>query len=175
MINAALVAMEFNSMLPSGDTPRNTEGYEGFFHLTDMSGSVDSAKLSYIVRDHSATSFEARKNCLAHIAALLNEKYGDGTVDLKITDQYRNMLEMIKPRFEVVEKAFAATKASGVDPVACPIRGGTDGAQLSFRGLPCPNLPTGSYGHHGPYEHAVAEDMDLCVELVLNIVKEFCR
>ena len=94
---------------------------------------------------------------------------------MKITEQYRNMLEKIKPRFEVVEKAFTAAKAAGVEPVACPIRGGTDGARLSFRGLPCPNLPTGSYGHHGPYEHAVAEDMDLCVEIVLNLVKEFCR
>lgn len=175
MINASLVALEFSSMLPAGDTPRNTEGYEGFFHLTEMTGAVDRAKLSYIIRDHDRATFEARKKCMEHIAALLNEKYGEGTVELTIKDQYRNMLEMIRPRFEVIEKAEAATRAIGLAPKASPIRGGTDGAQLSFRGLPCPNLPTGSYGHHGPYEHAVVEYMDLCTELVINIVKEFCR
>ena len=175
MINAALVAMEFNSMLPAADIPSKTEGYEGFFHLTDMSGSVESAKLSYIIRDHSASVFEARKACMEHIVKALNEKYGEGTVTLKITEQYRNMLEVVKPRFEVVEKAFAAAKAAGLDPKASPIRGGTDGAQLSFRGLPCPNLPTGSGGHHGPYEYAVVEDMDKCTELIINIVNEYAK
>ncbi len=175
MINASVVAMEFNGMLPSGDTPRDTQGYEGFFHLTEMEGNVESARLSYIVRDHDAGSFEARKNTMRHIAALLNEKYGEGTVELTLREQYRNMLEMVKPHFEVVEKAMAATRALGVEPRTVPIRGGTDGARLSFRGLPCPNLPTGSYGHHGPYEHAVAEDMDWCVELVLNICGQFIK
>lgn len=175
MINAALVAMEFNSMLPAADIPSKTEGYEGFFHLTDMSGSVESAKLSYIIRDHSATVFEARKACMEHAVKAINEKYGEGTVTLKITEQYRNMLEVVKPRFEVVEKAFAAAKAAGLDPKASPIRGGTDGAQLSFRGLPCPNLPTGSGGHHGPYEYAVVEDMDKCTELIINIVNEYAK
>jgi len=175
MINASLVAMEFNSMLPSGDTPRDTEGYEGFFHLTDMSGSVERANLSYIVRDHSATTFEARKQCLGHAADLLNAKYGPGTVTLNIREQYRNMIEVIKPHIEVVDKAMEATRATGLEPKACAIRGGTDGAQLSFRGLPCPNLPTGSFGHHGPYEHAAASQMDLCVSLVLEIIKEFAK
>ena len=175
MINASLVAMEFNSMLPSGDTPRDTEGYEGFFHLTDLKGDVEKARLSYIIRDHDAASFEARKNCMRHIAALLNEKYGEGTVNLTLREQYRNMLEVIRPHFEVVEKAMAATRALGMEPKAVPIRGGTDGARLSFRGLPCPNLPTGSYGHHGPFEHAVAEEMDLCVELILKIAEEFTK
>lgn len=175
MINAALVAMEFNAMLPSADIPSKTEGYEGFFHLTDMSGSVESAKLSYIIRDHSATVFEARKACMEHAAKAINEKYGEGTVTLKITEQYRNMLEVVKPRFEVVEKAFSAAKAAGIEPTASPIRGGTDGAQLSFRGLPCPNLPTGSGGHHGPYEYAVCEDMDKCTELIVNIVCEYAK
>lgn len=173
MINASLVAMEFNSMLPAADIPSKTEGYEGFFHLTGMSGSVETAKLSYIIRDHSATVFEARKACMEHAAKAINEKYGAGTVTLKITEQYRNMLEVVRPRFEVVEKAFLAARKTGLEPTATPIRGGTDGAQLSFRGLPCPNLPTGSGGHHGPYEYAVCEDMEKCTELIINIVREF--
>ena len=173
MINASLVAMEFNAMLPSGDTPRDTEGYEGFFHMTEMSGNIEKAHLSYIIRDHDAATFEARKQTMEHIAKLLNAKWGAGTVTLTMREQYRNMVEMVKPHFEVIEAAMAANRAMGIEPKACAIRGGTDGAQLSFRGLTCPNLPTGSYGHHGPYEHAVAEQMDGCVELILNIVKEF--
>ncbi|MBR3560287.1 MAG: peptidase T [Oscillospiraceae bacterium] len=175
MVNASLVAMQFNAMLPAGDTPRDTEGYEGFFHLTDMSGNVEKATLQYIVRDHDAGAFEARKRMMAHNAKLLNARYGEGTVTLALRDQYRNMVEAVKPHFEVVEKAMAASRAMGVEMKAVPIRGGTDGAQLSFRGLPCPNLPTGSYGHHGPYEHAVAEEMEQLVQLVLNIVQEFTK
>jgi len=175
MINASLVAMAFNAMLPAGDTPRHTSGYEGFFHLTHMEGTVERAVLEYIVRDHDAARFEARKYGMLHAAELLNQQYGAGTVTVTLREQYRNMLEVIKPRFEVVEKARAATRACGIEPVTAPIRGGTDGAQLSFRGLPCPNLPTGSYGHHGPYEHAVAEHMDSCVELVLHIIEEFAK
>jgi len=175
MVNASLVAIEFNEMLPKGDTPRDTEGYEGFFHLTEMSGTVDLAKLSYIIRDHSATTFEARKQCMEHIANLLNHKYGEGTVALEIREQYRNMIEEIRPHYEVVEAALNATRKLGHEPKLCPIRGGTDGARLSCRGLPCPNLPTGSFGHHGPYEHAVAEQMDLCVSLALGILEEFAR
>ncbi len=175
MVNAALVAMEFNAMLPAGDTPRHTEGYEGFFHLTEMKGDVEAAQLSYIIRDHDAGKFEARKETLRHAAALLNEKYGAGTAALELKDQYRNMLEMVRPHFEVVEKAMAAAHAIGTELKAAPIRGGTDGAQLSFRGLPCPNLPTGSYGHHGPYEHAVAEEMEECAALLVQIAAEFAK
>ena len=175
MVNAALVAMEFNSMLPAGDTPRGTEGYEGFFHLTDMRGDVEKAQLHYIVRDHDAATFEARKKLLLHIEKLLNEKYGAGTVKVTLREQYRNMLEMVRPHFEVVEKAMAAMRALGIEPKAAAIRGGTDGAQLSFRGLPCPNLPTGSYGHHGPYEHASVQQMDGIVELLLGIAAEFAK
>ena len=173
MINASLVAMRFNAMLPDGETPRDTEGYEGFFHLTEMEGSVEKATLHYIVRDHDAATFEARKRTMAHIAALLNAQYGEGTVKLTLREQYRNMVEAVKQHFEVVEKAMDAMRATGVEPKAVPIRGGTDGAQLSYRGLPCPNLPTGSYAHHGPYEHAVAEYMDWCVELIEEILKQF--
>ena len=175
MVNAALVAMEFNAMLPAGDTPRYTQGYEGFFHLTDMQGSVETAHLSYIIRDHSAETFEARKELMRHAAALLNEKYGAGTVVLTLREQYRNMLEKVRPHFEVVEKAMDAARALGTELKAAPIRGGTDGAQLSQRGLPCPNLPTGSYGHHGPFEHAVAEEMDECAALLVQIAAEFAK
>lgn len=175
MVNASLVAMEFNAMLPTGDTPRDTEGYEGFFHLIDMQGDVEKAKTRYIIRDHDAGKYAYRISCMEHIAALLNEKYGEGTVELKIQEQYRNMLEMIQPHFEVVEKAVKAAERCGLKAQPAPIRGGTDGAQLSFRGLPCPNLPTGSYGHHGPYEHAVVEDMDRMVEWAIAIVEEFAK
>ena len=112
---------------------------------------------------------------MLHIADRLNAKYGAGTVTVTMKEQYRNMLEAVKPHFEVVEKAMEATRRCGLTPKACPIRGGTDGAQLSFRGLPCPNLPTGSYGHHGPYEHAVVEEMDKCVDLVLNVIRGFAE
>jgi len=175
MVNAALVAMEFNGMLPAGDTPRHTCGYEGFFHLLEMHGSVEQAELQYIIRDHDAGGFAARKELLRHAAALLNERYGDGTVELTVREQYRNMLEKVRPHFEVVEKAMAAAQSMGSELRPAPIRGGTDGAQLSYRGLPCPNLPTGSYGHHGPYEHAVAEEMDDCTALLVRIAAEFAR
>ena len=175
MVNAALVAMEFNAMLPAGDTPRHTQGYEGFFHLTDIEGNVECARASYIIRDHDAAKFEARKELMRHAAALLNEKYGEGTVTLTIREQYRNMLEKVKPHFEVVEKARAAAKALGTQLKSAPIRGGTDGAQLSQRGLPCPNLPTGSYGHHGPFEHAVAEEMDEITALLVQIAVEYAK
>ena len=175
MVNAALVAAELNALLPAADTPRHTEGYEGFFHLTDLSGNVEAAKMSYIIRDHDAGRFEARKELLRHAAALLNEKYGEGTVTVNLREQYWNMLEKVKPRFEVVEKAMAAAVALGTELKPAPIRGGTDGAQLSHRGLPCPNLPTGSYGHHGPFEHAVAEEMDECTALLVQITIEFAK
>ena len=175
MVNAALLAMEFNGMLPSGETPRDTELYEGFFHMMEMSGTVESAKLSYIIRDHDAGSFEARKNTLRHAAKLMNAKYGEGSVVLTIKEQYRNMLEMVKPRFEVVEKALEATRRAGMEPKVLPIRGGTDGAQLSFRGLPCPNLGTGGFAYHGPFEHCTAEGMDLCTEVLLHLVELYAE
>ena len=173
MVNAALVAMEFNAMLPAGDTPRATRGYEGFFHLTHMEGNVEHAGLEYIIRDHDEGGFEARKKLMLHNAELLNDRYGAGTVTVELREQYRNMLEMVRPHFEVVRKAMDAGEACGMPLTAVPIRGGTDGAQLSYRGLPCPNLPTGSYGHHGPYEHAVAEEMDACTDLLTEIVRQF--
>lgn len=170
MINAALVAMEINAMLPAGDVPGRTEGYEGFFHLTDMKGSVERAALDYIVRDHDEHSFLARKNTLRHIEKCINEKYGPGTAVLTISDEYRNMALPLKEHMDIVALAKGAVEKAGLRPVTAPVRGGTDGAQLSFRGLLCPNLGTGGYAFHGPFEHICAEDMDRAVEIILNIV-----
>lgn len=171
MVNAALVAMEFNAMLPEGDTPRNTEGYEGFFHLCEMSGDVSDAKLEYIVRDHDASMFRCRLEMLRHAEKLLNEKYGQGTVTLTIKEQYRNMKEKIEPCMHLIENASLAVQETGLQPVTVPIRGGTDGARLSFMGLPCPNIGTGSYACHGPFEHITAEGMDAVVKILKGIVR----
>lgn len=171
MINASLVAMEINSMLPSGETPRDTEGYEGFYHLTEMEGNVEKARLAYIIRDHRAANFSAREDTLRHIEKLINEKYGDKTARLTIRETYRNMEEMIRPHFYVVEIADKATEAAGVTPTHEPIRGGTDGSHLSFMGLPTPNLGTGGYAFHGPYEHITLEGMQKVSEIIANIIK----
>lgn len=172
MINASLVAMEINSMLPSGEIPAKTENYEGFFHLTDMGGNVEKAFLSYIIRDHDAGSFEARKNTMRHIEKLINAKYGRGTAVLVIREQYRNMAERVSERMEIVELAERAIRREGLEPVAAPVRGGTDGAQLSFRGLLCPNLGTGGYSFHGPYEHITVEHLDSAANIIVNIIDE---
>lgn len=173
MINASLVAMEINSMLPGLETPAHTEQYEGFYHLCSMEGTVEHARLEYIVRDHSAALFDARKKTLEHIVKGINEKYGEGTVSLKLTEEYRNMIEMLEPCMHLVENAKAAIRELGMEPATDPIRGGTDGAQLSFRGLPCPNLGTGGYAFHGPYEHITAEGMDTAVQVILGILKRY--
>lgn len=173
MINAALVAMEFNQMLPAAEIPARTEGYEGFFHLTDMDGNNEIAHLSYIIRDHSKDRFEGRKEQMQMITKVLNERWGEGTVTLKIRDQYYNMEEMIRPHFHLVENALAASEEAGMKPLTRPERGGTDGAMLSYKGLPCPNLGTGGYAFHGPYEHVTVEGMDLSVELILGILRRY--
>lgn len=175
MINAALVAMEINAMLPSAETPRGTEGYEGFYHLCDMRGDVGHAKLSYIVRDHSAERFESRLNTLRHIEKATNERWGKGTAALTITQQYRNMAEKIRPCFQIVELAEAAIRDAGLEPRVQPIRGGTDGAKLSYMGLPCPNLGTGGYAFHGPYEHCTVEGMEKAEKVLEYIVRRFVR
>lgn len=173
MVNAALVAMEFNSMLPPTQTPSQTEGYEGFFHLLDMSGDVAEAKLWYIIRDHDADKFEEKKKVMEHAANIINQKYGEGTCELNIRDQYQNMLEMIKPHMFLIDYAFEALKDAGENPKAVAIRGGTDGARLSFMGLPCPNLGTGGYNFHGPMEHITAEGMDTVVKVLHGITSKF--
>ena len=175
MINAALVGMEINSMLPNLETPAHTELYEGFFHLCEMEGTVENATLQYIIRDHSAVSFEAREKTLRHIEKIMNEKYGQGTVKLEIHEQYRNMIEKVAPCMQLVDYAKDAIRELGMEPNTDPIRGGTDGAQLSFRGLPCPNLGTGGYAFHGPYEHITAEGMDTAVHVMLGILKRFAQ
>ena len=175
MINASLVAMEIDALLPAAERPEHTEGYEGFFHLTDMSGNVEKAELSYIVRDHDAGGFEARKRTLRQIEKFINEKYGAGTATLTLRDQYRNMAEKVLENRRVIELAERAIRRLGLEPVAEPIRGGTDGAQLSYRGLPCPNLGTGGYACHGPFEHATVEGIEGAARIVLGIIDENLR
>ena len=175
MVNAQLVAMELNAGLPANETPAHTEGYEGFFHLTDMSGTVEQAKLQYIIRDHDREKFEARKELLVKVVDSLNEKYGAGTVVMELKDQYYNMKEMVEPHIHLIDYAKEAAKEVGINPNVVPIRGGTDGARLSFMGLPCPNLGTGGFAFHGPYEHVSAEGMELCVEMMLKIVEKYTK
>ena len=171
MINASNVAMEFHAALPAFSRPEHTEGREGFFHLTSMQGDVTTAHLGYIVRDHDAAKFAARKAQMQHIAACLNDRYGAGTVELDIKDSYYNMLEKIQPHFHLVENARKAIRAAGLEPIETPVRGGTDGATLSYMGLPCPNLGTGGFNFHGPCECITAEKMDQGVEILLNLVE----
>lgn len=175
MINASLVAMEINNALPSMETPRGTEDYEGFYHLMSISGEVAHAELHYIVRDHNANLFEARKNTLRLIEKNLNEKWGEGTVKLTITEQYKNMAEVIATCMHLIDNAKAACTAAGVEPLVIPIRGGTDGCQLSFKGLPCPNLGTGGHAYHGPYEHITVEGMDSAVNIIVELVKIYAK
>ena len=175
MINASLIAMEINSLLPGTETPRDTEDYEGFYHLISMTGEVACASLHYIVRDHDTSLFEARKTTLRHIEKIMNEKWGTGTVHLTLTEQYRNMAEVVASCMHLIENAKSAAEAVGITPLVIPIRGGTDGCQLSFRGLPCPNLGTGGHGYHGPYEHITAEGMDLATNMVVELVKRYAH
>ena len=169
MKNAQNIAIEFHNALPYYDRPEYTENREGFYHLCSMEGDVTGAKLGYIVRDHSAESFAARKETMRHIAKLLNEKYGEGTVELELKDSYFSMLEKIKPHFHLVENARAAIRKAGLEPLETPIRGGTDGATLSYMGLPCPNLGTGGFNYHGPCEGITVEAMDKATEILLNL------
>ena len=169
MINSAVAACEFNAMLPADERPENTAGYEGFFHLTHITGDVEKAVMHYIVRDHDRAKFEARKQLLLECAAKLNEKYAPGTVTAEIEDTYYNMMEILKDHMDVVERAKEAVRKAGLKPRIKPVRGGTDGSSLSFRGLPCPNLGTGGGAYHGPYEHAILEGMELAVKIMMNI------
>lgn len=171
MINAAEVACEIQSLLPEKENPRYTEGYEGFYHLTGMKGDVACAEMEYIIRDHDAEKFAAKEAYLREVAEKMNQKYGKGTVELEIHEQYRNMEEKIQPCFHLIENAQEAARRAGIQPQVLPVRGGTDGARLSYMGLPCPNLGTGGYACHGPYEHVTAEGMDQTVELLLELVK----
>ena len=169
MINAALVGCEIVALLPKNETPSHTEGREGFFHLTDMSGDVASATLSFIVRDHDKDLFESRLNLLRTLEVEMNQKYGAGTVELEIKHSYENMLSVIEQQMYIVDLAKDAIASVGLTPISRPVRGGTDGARLSFMGLPCPNLGTGGYGFHGPYEHISVEGMQTAVQIIKTI------
>ena len=170
MVNSQLIAMEFAALLPAAQRPEHTEGYEGFFHLLEMKGTVEESELHYIIRDHDMVKFEEKKQVMTAAAEYINAKYGQGTLELKIRDSYFNMRKHIEPVMYVVERAKAAMEAAGMEPREVPIRGGTDGAQLSYRGLPCPNLCTGGENYHGRFEFIPVEDMEKCVKMLVNIL-----
>ena len=173
MKNANSIAIEFDSMLPKNERPEYTEGYEGFYHLTDLVSSVESAEMSYILRDPDNTKIKIKRAFFEKVAEFLNAKYGKGTVSLELVSAYANMAEKILPHFHLIENAEKAIVEAGGTPVSELIRGGTDGVRLSFMGLPCPNLATGSDNHHGRYEYAVVEEMDMCVETLINLAKAY--
>lgn len=170
MVHAALLAMEFNSLLPAYEVPACTDGYEGFFHLLEIRGEVEHATMDYIIRDHDWDKYQHRKEQMEAACRYMNEKYGEGTVQLTITDSYRNMKEKIVPHMYIVDRAKQAMQECGVTPKVVPIRGGTDGARLSFEGLPCPNLCTGGENFHGRFEYVPVEDMETIVEILQHIV-----
>ena len=171
MVNAARLAGELTSMLPADETPETTEGYQGFYHLTGMQANVENAKLSYIIRDHDRERFEERKRIIQKCAEQMNDTYGEGTVTCEISDQYYNMKEKIDPQMHVIDLVLHAMQDCGVAPKVKPIRGGTDGAQLSFRGLPCPNIFAGGVNFHGPYEFVSIQSMQKAVEVIVRICK----
>lgn len=171
MVNAILVGMELQSLLPVQENPAYTEMYEGFFHLDAMSGNVESAKLDYIIRDHDRAKFEQKKKLFAAACDYLNVKYGEGTVTAVIRDSYYNMKEQILPHMELIGNACEAMKKLGIDPIISPVRGGTDGARLSFMGLPCPNLCTGGHNYHGKFEYVCTQSMEKVVELLVELAK----
>lgn len=171
MINALQVAAELNSLLPVCERPEHTEGYEGFYHLIGVAGGVEKASMEYIIRDHSREKFEAKKVFLTDAVAFLNRKYGQEVIALELKDQYYNMREMVEPYPEVIDKAMQAMKEAGVTPVVRPIRGGTDGARLSYMGLPCPNLFTGGMNFHGKFEYCSLNTMQKAVQTILNLVR----
>ncbi len=171
MKNALEMAMEFNAMLPSNEKPEYTEGYEGFYFLESMKGDVESAELSYIIRDHDRDIFEKRKEMIEKIAAFLNMREGEGSFEVEIRDQYYNMVTIMKDHMELIENAKKAFEKLGVNAVSEPIRGGTDGAMLTLRGLPCPNLCTGGYNYHGRYEYASVQEMEKCSDALIEIAK----
>ena len=173
MVNSQYIAMEFQSLLPVQQRPEFTQGYEGFFHLMSIQGEVERTELHYIIRDHDLEKFQQKKAVMAAAADFINRKYGDGTLELTVKDSYFNMKQCIEPVMYVVDRAMAAMKAVGMRPVAVPIRGGTDGARLSYEGLPCPNLCTGGENYHGRFEYIPVEDMELCVKMLVKILTDF--
>ncbi len=171
MINALQVACEINALLPAVQRPEHTEGYEGFYHLIGLNGTVEAAEISYIIRDHDRAKFESKKEYLQSIVELLTRKYGAEVIDLQLKDQYYNMREMVEPHPEVIDKALAAMRQSGVEPLVRPIRGGTDGSRLSYMGLPCPNLFTGGMNFHGKFEYCSLTTMKRAMQVILNLCR----
>ena len=171
MVNSQLVAMEYNALLPAQQRPEHTEGYEGFIHLTDMQGQVEETVLRYIIRDHDMEKFEEKKDLMVAAACRIDEKYGAGTVQIALRDSYYNMKNKITPCMYIIERAEAAMRKVGMTPRNVPIRGGTDGARLSYMGLPCPNLCTGGENFHGRFEYIPVEDMEKCVDMLVEIIK----
>lgn len=174
MLNSLLIASEFNALLPVEQRPEYTSGYEGFFHLTAVKGTVEECSLSYIIRDHNREEFEKKKETIASCAEFINKRYGREVIRLTVKDQYYNMREMVEPQYHVVEKAVKAIEMAGVKPRIVPIRGGTDGANLSFMGLPCPNIFAGGYNFHGKYEWVTVENMKKASAVILNLIKLYC-
>lgn len=173
MINAINVGIEFDKMLPQAEKPEYTEGYEGFYYIESFKGNTDNAILNYILRDHDSSKLEAKKSTLRLVEKLLNEKYGEGTVKVSITDQYKNMAEHIKACMHLIDNAIDAMKSLNITPIIEPIRGGTDGATLSYMGLPCPNLGTGGFAFHGEYEHITVEGMEIATNIIIEILKRY--
>lgn len=173
MRNAILMAQEFQAMLPVFENPMYTCGYEGFYHLDQLHGTVEEAVAEYIIRDHDRVKFEKKKETFIRIGEYLNRKYGEGTFTIELKDSYYNMKEIIEKHMHLVENVTAAMKELGIEPVVVPIRGGTDGARLSFMGLPCPNLCTGGQNFHGRFEYACADDMEMIVKLLVRIVEKY--
>lgn len=173
MVNSMYLAMEYQNLLPAAQKPEYTEGYEGFIHLLHMEGEVERSRLDYIIRDHDMAKFQQKKALMASAAEFLNRKYGDGTVEITLKDSYFNMRKCIEPHMQIIERAKAAMRAAGMEPKEVPIRGGTDGARLSFEGLPCPNLCTGGENYHGRFEFIPVEDMEACVDMLEHILRDF--
>ena len=171
MKNALLTAMEFQGMLPVSENPMYTEKYEGFYHLDALNGDIERAVADYIIRDHSREKFEQKKALFEKAGAFLNEKYGEGTVEIELKDSYYNMKEIIEDHMELIDHAMEAMREAGVEPVVVPIRGGTDGARLSYMGLPCPNLCTGGHNFHGRFEYICIESMEAVVRILLNLAR----
>lgn len=175
MKNAILIGQEFNSLLPIEQRPEYTEGYEGFFHLISFKGSVEEADFAYIIRDHDAVKFDRKKVMIREVAEFMNKKYGDGTVQLTLKDQYRNMREQVEPHYHIIEKAVKAMEMEGIKVKIQPIRGGTDGANLSYMGLPCPNIFAGGLNFHGKMEYVPLESIEAASKVILNIIRLFAE
>lgn len=175
MLNAILVGMELNSLLPTEQRPEYTDGYEGFFHITDFRGTVEEASFSYIIRDHDIDLYEKRKKTMQDCVAFINSKYGEGVATVEIRHQYYNMRKEVEPHYHIIEKAVKAMEMEGITPIIRPIRGGTDGANLSFMGLPCPNIFAGGHNFHGKLEFVPVESMEKAVKVILNIISQFAE